>query len=187
MRGTVSRDLTLTNVRVPADAEILPPGVFGAFYQRYPHLFIGFSATFLGLMQAAYDFTVQYLTGQVSGAPGLQGAAPARGLAVAEMLLTLESARALYYRAISEERLDPPVESVQRARAAHVTIQRAVVDLTGEAIRVCGGRAIHKRYPLERFYRDARAAALMRPWSQDIATQQLWETGLASEEPGGRE
>ena len=116
--------------------------------------------------------------GHAVAAPGLQGAAPARGLAVADMLFTLESARALFYRAISEERLDPSVESIQRARAAHVTIQRSVVELTGEAIRVCGGRAMLKRYPLERFYRDARAAAVMRPWSQDIATQQVWETVL---------
>jgi alkylation response protein AidB-like acyl-CoA dehydrogenase len=163
---------------VPEDAEILPPGVFGKLYQRYPHLYLSFSATFLGLMQAAYDFTIAYLTGKVDGAPGLQNPAPARGNAVAEMLFTLETARAIFYRAISEERLDPSVESVQRARAAQVTIQRSAVELTGEAIRVCGGRAMLKRYPLERHYRDARASAVMRPWSQDIATQQAWETAL---------
>jgi alkylation response protein AidB-like acyl-CoA dehydrogenase len=154
--------------------------VFAQLYQRQPYLFLGFSATFLGLMQAAYDFTIAYLTGQVSGAPGLQGEAPAREYAVAEMLFTLETTRALYYRAISEERLDPPEDCMQRARAAHVQVQRAVVQLTAEAIRVCGGRAILKRYPLERFYRDARASAVMRPLTQDIATQQAWETALAS-------
>jgi alkylation response protein AidB-like acyl-CoA dehydrogenase len=58
-------------------------------------------------------------------------------------------------------------------------VQRAAVELTGEAIRVCGGRAMLKRYPLERLYRDARASAVMRPWSQDIATQQAWEAALA--------
>jgi alkylation response protein AidB-like acyl-CoA dehydrogenase len=131
------------------------------------------------LMQAAYDYTIAYLTGRVPGAPGLQGEAPARGYAVAEMLFLLEATRALYYRAISEERLDPPVEYMQRARAAHVQVQRAVVQLTAEAIRVCGGRALLKRYPLERYYRDARASALMRPLTQDIATQQAWETALA--------
>ena len=178
MRATVSRDLVLKDVWVSADAEILPPGVFGQYYQRYPHLFLSFSATFLGLMQAAYDFTIAYLTGKVDGAPGLQGSAPARGNAVAEMLFTLETARSIFYRAISEEQLDPSVESVQRARAAQVTIQRSAVALTGEAIRVCGGRAMLKRYPLERYYRDARASAVMRPWSQDIATQQAWETAL---------
>jgi alkylation response protein AidB-like acyl-CoA dehydrogenase len=173
-------------VWVSADAEILPPGVFAELYQRQPYLFLGFSATFLGLMQAAYDYTIAYLSGQVPGAPALQGEAPARGYAVAEMLFTLEATRALYYRAISEERLDPPVECMQRARAAHVQVQRAVVQLTAEAIRVCGGRAILKRYPLERFYRDARASALMRPLTQDIATQQAWEMALAATRAGMR-
>jgi alkylation response protein AidB-like acyl-CoA dehydrogenase len=180
MRATVSLDMVLKDVWVPADAEILPPGVFAKLYQRQPYLFLGFSATFLGLMQAAYDYAIAYLTGQVPGAPGVQGEAPARGYAVAEMLFTLEATRALYYRAISEERLDPPVECMQRARAAHVQVQHAVVQLTAEAIRVCGGRAILKRYPLERYYRDARASALMRPLTQDIATQQAWETALAT-------
>jgi alkylation response protein AidB-like acyl-CoA dehydrogenase len=97
------------------------------------------------------------------------------------MLFTIEAARALFYRAISEDQVDPPVAVIQRARAAHVTIQRSVVDVTAEAIRICGGRALHKRYPLERYYRDARASALMRPWTQDIATQQAWETALAAD------
>jgi len=180
MRGTVSLDMLLNNVWVPTEAEILPPGVFAKLYQRQPYLFLGFSATFLGLMQAAYDYTLAYLTGQVPGAPGLHEEAPARQYAVAEMLFALEATRALYYRAISEERLDPPVESMQRARAAHVQVQRAVVQLTAEAIRVCGGRALLKRHPLERYYRDARAAALMRPLTQDIATQQAWEAALAT-------
>jgi len=189
MRATVSRDMSLNDVWVPADAEILPPGVFGQLYRRQPHMFLGFPATFLGLMQAAYDFTISYLTGQAPGGRGAQEEAVAGGHALAEMLFTLEAARALYYRAISEQRLDPPVESIQRARAAHVQVQKGVVQLTGEAIRVCGGRAFLKRYPLERFYRDARASALMRPWTQDIATQQTWETALATgrPEPGGTE
>ena len=98
--------------------------------------------------------------------------------AVAEMLFAIESARALYYRAISEAQVDAPLGAVQRARAAHVTVQRAVVMVTQEAIRVCGGRAFLRRYPLERYARDARAAALMRPWTQEIAMQQAWEAAL---------
>jgi alkylation response protein AidB-like acyl-CoA dehydrogenase len=179
MRATVSLDMKLTDVWVPRDAEILPTGVFAQLYQRQPYLFLGFSATFLGLMQAAYDYTIAYLTGQVAGAPGLQGEAPARGYAVADMLFSLEATRALYYRVISEQRLDPPSDALQRARAAHVQVQRGVVQLTAEAIRVCGGRAMLKRYPLERYYRDARAAAVMRPLTQDLAMQQTWETALA--------
>jgi alkylation response protein AidB-like acyl-CoA dehydrogenase len=178
MRGTVSRDMVLENVFVPDDAEVLPPGLFGAMYNAFPHLFLSFSATFLGLMQAAYDGALAYLTGRMPGAPALHTEVAAKGPAIAEMLFTLESARALYYRAISEARVDAPPEAVQRARAAHVTVQRAVVAVTQEAMRVCGGRAFLKRYPLERYARDARAAALMRPWTEEIAMQQTWEAAL---------
>ena len=178
MRATVSRDMVLQEVFVPDTAEVLPPGIFGVLFNAYPHLPLSFAATFLGLMQAAYDYTIAYLTGHIPGAPGLQGEAAAKGYAVAEMLFTLEAARALYYRAISEAQVHPPLAALQRARAAHVTIQRTVVALTQEAIRVCGGRAMLKRYPLERYARDARAAALMRPWTQDLATQQAWECAL---------
>src|SRR5262245_24242328 len=179
MRGTVSRDMVLEDVFVPDDGEVLPPGQFGALYNAFPHVSpLSFSATFLGLAQAAYDYALAYLTGQVPGAPGLRTELPAKGHAVAEMLFALESARALYYRAISEARPGAPAEAVQRARAAHVTVQRMVIHVTQEAIRVCGGRALLKRFPLERFARDARAGALMRPWTEDIAAQQAGEVAL---------
>jgi len=179
MRATVSRDMVLENVFLPDDCEILPPGLFGAMYNAFPHLSpLTFSATFLGLTQAAYDYAIAYLTGKVPGAPALQTEATAKGHALAEMLFAVETARALYYRAISEARVDAPLAAVQRARAAHVTVQRSVVTVTQEAIRICGGRALLKRYPLERYARDARAGALMRPWTEDIATQQTWEFAL---------
>jgi len=178
MRSTVSRNMSLKDVWAPDDAEILPPGVFGQLFQRQPHIFISFSAVFLGLMQAAYDYTLAYLTGKAPGSPGTRGKSPVGGAALAEMLFTLEATRALFYRAISEQRLDPPIEVVQRARAAHVQVQRAVVQLTGEAVRICGGRAMLKRHPLERYYRDARAAAVMRPWTQEQVIQEAWETAL---------
>ena len=178
MRATVSRDMTLENVFVPDEGEVLPPGQFGAMYNAYPHLFLTFSATFLGLMQAAYDDALAYVAGQLPGAPTPHTEVAAKGPAIAEMLFSIESARALYYRSISEAQVDPPVEVVQRARAAHVTVQRTVVAVTQEAIRIGGGRAFLKRYPLERYARDARAAALMRPWTQELAVQQAWQVAL---------
>ena len=183
MRATVSRDMMLENVFVPDAAEVLPPGVFGAMYNAFPHLFVSFSATFLGLMQAAYDAALTYLTGRMPGAPVPHAEIAAKGHAVAEMLFAVEAARAVYYRAISEAQVGAPPEAVQRARAAHVTVQRAVVAVTQEAIRVCGGRAFLKRYPLERYARDARAAALMRPWTEEIATRGAWEAALGLDRP----
>ena len=94
------------------------------------------------------------------------------------MLSKVEAARALYYRSISEAKLQPTHEIRQRARAAHLTIQRAVVEVAQEAIRVCGGRALLKKHPLERFLRDAQAASVMRPWTREIATQAAWESAI---------
>ena len=179
MRGTVSNDMVLKDVFVPDDGEVLPPGSFGAMYNAFPQLSpLTFCATFLGLMQAAYDGALAYLTGQMTGSPGLHTEAAVKGHAVAEMLFTLEAARALYYRAIAEAGVNPSPAVLQRARAAHVTVMRSAVVVTQEAIRVCGGRGLLKRYPLERYARDARAGALMRPWTQEIATQQAWEAAL---------
>ena len=185
MRATVSRDMVLQDVFVPDDAEVLPPGLFGAMYNAFPHLFLSFSATFLGLMQAAYDSALAYLTGRMPGAPVPHSEIAAKGPAVADMLFAIEGARALYYRAVSEARVGASPEAVQRARAAHVTVQRTVVPVTQEAIRVCGGRGLLKRYPLERYARDARAAALMRPWTQEIAMQQAWEAALGVDRQRG--
>jgi alkylation response protein AidB-like acyl-CoA dehydrogenase len=185
MRATVSRDMVLQDVFVPDEAEVLPPGLFGAMYNIFPHLFLSFSATFLGLMQAAYDGALAYLTGSMPAAPALHTEIAAKGPAVAEMLFAIEAARALYYRAIAEAQVDGPPEAVQRARAAHVTVQRTVVAVTQEAIRVCGGRAFLKRYPLERYARDARAAALMRPWTEELAMQQAWQAALGLDRQPG--
>jgi alkylation response protein AidB-like acyl-CoA dehydrogenase len=183
MRGTVSRDMVLQDVFVPDDGEVLPPGLFGALYNSFPQLSpISFCATFLGLAQAAYDGAIAYLRGEMPGSPGLHTDVAAKGPALAEMLFTLEAARATYYRAIAEAGVGASPEALQRARAAFVTVQRAVVTVTQEAIRVCGGRGLLKRYPLERYARDARAGALMRPWTQEIATQQAWEAALGRKE-----
>jgi alkylation response protein AidB-like acyl-CoA dehydrogenase len=91
----------------------------------------------------------------------------------------LEATRALYERAIAEDRLNSQVASVQCIRATHVQVQRAGGQLRAEAIRIYGGRALLKRYTQERYERDARRPAVNRPWTQDIASQRAWETTLA--------
>ena len=187
MRATVSRAMLLEDVFVPDEAEILPPGVFGGLYLTSAHGPLLFSATFLGIMGQAYDLTLDYLTGGLEGAPAKEEVGPVMGNALADMLFKLESARALYYRSISEARLPPDHEIRQRARAAHVMIQRNVVEVAQEAIRVCGGRALLKQFPLERLLRDAQAASVMRPWTREIATQAVWESALrAAEKRNGK-
>ena len=179
MRATVSREMHLKDVFVPDSGEILPPGIFGGLYLNASHGRMTFSATFLGLMVEACETALAYLRGELPGAPVRPAVAAATSHAVAEMILKVEAARSLFYHAVSEAKLPPTRETRQRARAAHAAVQRHAVAVTSEAMRICGGRAILKRFPLERHLRDARAAAVMRPWTQDILTEEVWEAALA--------
>src|SRR6185312_14848694 len=54
----------------------------------------------------AYDGALAYLTGRMPGAPIPHTEIAAKGHAIAETLFAIESARALFYRAISEARVE---------------------------------------------------------------------------------
>lgn len=69
MRGTVSRNLGFQDVFVADDARLMPEGLYFQAASRFPHMFATLSPTYMGLAQAAYDFTVQYLRAEVPGMP----------------------------------------------------------------------------------------------------------------------
>ena len=66
MRGTVSRTLLLKDVFVPEDEMLMPRGVYFRAATSWPHMFLTLSPTYMGLAQAAYDFTVAYLRGEAA-------------------------------------------------------------------------------------------------------------------------
>ncbi len=174
MRGTVSRDLVLQDCFVPEQAQRLPEGVYQQAARRWPHMFLTLAPTYLGLTQAAYDFTVDYLSGRLAGGPPPgERIAPLKQYAVTELFIRLEAARALLYRAISEAQLDPAPEALRRALAANRTVMETAAQVTADAIRVCGGRSRLKPLPLERYYRDARCGTLMQPWTADNCLERI--------------
>ncbi|CAA9335772.1 MAG: Acyl-CoA dehydrogenase, partial [uncultured Microvirga sp.] len=69
MRGTVSRTLLFKDVFVAEDEALMPRGIYFQAASRWPHMFLTLSPTYMGLAQAAYDFTVRYLRGEVPGMP----------------------------------------------------------------------------------------------------------------------
>ena len=93
MRGTVSRTLLFKDVFVSADEMLMPHGVYFQAASRWPHMFLTLSPTYMGLAQAAYDFTVAYLRGEVAGTPVKRRMFPTKQIAVAEMRVMLEQTR----------------------------------------------------------------------------------------------
>lgn len=174
MRGTVSRQLLLRDVFVPDGARLLPEGLFHQATQRYPHLFTMQSPVYMGLAQAAYDFTVQYLRGELPGmTPVKRRMYPTKQAAVAEMRIRLEQTRALFLQSLRESHIDPDEDARQRLYAAHFTVMENANALCALALRTCGGQAMLKALPLERLYRDARCGSLMLPWTAELCLDRL--------------
>lgn len=183
MRGTVSRTLLLQDVFVPEEEMLMPRGVYARAATCWPHMFLTLSPTYMGLAQAAYDFTVAYLRGELPGTPPVKRRMfPTKQIAAAEMLIALEQTKALWFQAISEACANPTKEQVLRAYAAQFTVMENANAIAAKAIRTCGGQAMLKNLALERIYRDSRCGSLMLPWTAEICLDRLGRESLY--EPG---
>ena len=179
MRGTVSRNLTFKDVFVPDDEQLMPRGVYYQAAQTWPHMFFTLSPTYLGIANAAYDFTVKYLRGEVAGEPPVKRRQyPTKQIAVAQMRIQLEAMRSMFWRAIHEAKPNPTKDERLRLYAAHYTVMEGANDIARLAIRTCGGQSMMKHLPLERLYRDSRCGALMLPWTAELCMDRIGREAL---------
>ena len=179
MRATVSRTLIFKDVFVSEEEMLMPRGVYFRAATSWPHMFLTLSPTYMGLAQAAYDFTVAYLRGDLPGTPPVKRRMfPTKQIAVAEMRIMLEQTKALWFQAVSEARRDPTEEQVLRAYAAQFTVMENANALAAKAIRTCGGQAMLKNLALERVYRDSRCGSLMLPWTAEICLDRIGRESL---------
>jgi alkylation response protein AidB-like acyl-CoA dehydrogenase len=179
MRGTVSRTLLFKDVFVPDAAQLMPRGIYYQAAMRWPHMFATLSPTYMGLAQAAYDFTIQYLRGEVPGMPPVKRRMyPTKQIAVAEMNIKLEQTRALFLRTAAEAKVDPTKGERLRCYATQYTIMENANDIARLAIRTCGGQAMLKEFALERIYRDSRCGSLMLPWTAELCLDRLGREAL---------
>ena len=174
MRGTVSRTLLLKDVFVPHTARLMPEGLYWQAAARFPHMFATLSPTYMGIAQAAYDFTVAYLRAEVPGMPPVKRRMyPTKQIAVADMRIKLEQTRALFLQNARDACVDPDKDMRMRLYAAHYTIMENANALAALAIRTCGGQSMLKSLPLERLYRDSRCGSLMLPWTAELCVDRL--------------
>jgi alkylation response protein AidB-like acyl-CoA dehydrogenase len=186
MRGTVSRNLAFKDVFVSDDEQLMPRGIYFKGAQTWPAMFFTLSPTYLGVANAAYDFTVQYLRGEVPGEPPIKRRQfPTKQITVAQMRIQLESMKSLFTRAIAEAKPNPSKDEKLRLYAAHHAVMEGANDIARLAIRTCGGQSMLKHLPLERLYRDSRCGALMLPWTAELILDRMGRETLY--EPGEKD
>ena len=156
MRGTVSRTLLMDEAFVPAGNEWMPPGAYNQAANRYPWLFLSLCPSYLGLTRGVLDFTGAYLRGEVKGqASGARRDHPVKQAGWAAMNLRYEQSKALLHAAVDDATIDPDEDQLATGWAAAVTVMENAAEVASTAVRVCGGQAMLKTFPLERMYRDA--------------------------------
>jgi alkylation response protein AidB-like acyl-CoA dehydrogenase len=152
----------------------MPEGLYWQAAARFPHMFATLSPTYMGIAQAAYDFTVAYLRAEVPGMPPVKRRMyPTKQIAVADMRIKLEQTRALFLQNARDACVDPDKDMRMRLYAAHYTIMENANALAALAIRTCGGQSMLKSLPLERLYRDSRCGSLMLPWTAELCVDRL--------------
>ena len=174
MRGTVSRTLVFKDVFVPFEEQLMPRGVYFKAARQWPHMFMTLTPSYMGIAQAAYDFTIRYLRGEQPGTPPVKRRMYAtKQLAVAQMKIMLEQTKSLWFQAITEARPNPSKDALMRAWAAQYSVMENANEIAQLAVRTCGGQAMLRSLPLERLYRDSRCGALMLPWTAELCTDML--------------
>ena len=188
MRGTVSRTLIFRDVFIPFSEQLMPRGVYFNAARQWPHMFMTLTPSYMGIAQAAYDFTVRYLRGEMPGTPPVKRRMhPTKQLAVAQMKIVLEQTKSLWFQSISEARPNPGKDAILRAWAAQYSVMENANEIAQLAIRTCGGQAMLKSLHLERLYRDSRCGSLMLPWTAELCTDMLgkgvlYEAGESDED-----
>ena len=179
MRATSSLDLVLEDVFVSHENALMPPGVLRICLSNYPHMFMLLAPTYMGISEGAYDFTVNYLRGEIEGLPPVKRRMfGTKRMGIARMLLLLEQSRSMFWRAIAEAGSFPTREEVLHCYATQYTVMENANEICGLAIRTCGGQTIDRKLPLERLYRDSRCGALMLPYTSEICFDYLGILGL---------
>jgi alkylation response protein AidB-like acyl-CoA dehydrogenase len=186
MRGTASDDVFFTNVAVPHDALLPAEG------SAYPGDGLGWSAfggaaVFLGIAQAARDAAIAYARErQPTGMAGPIAELQTIQHRIAAIELDLLQARTLLY-ATAEWWIARPEERDPlswRLAAAKHTVTNAAIRVTDEALRVAGSAGFAATSPLQRYFRDARAA-IGQPPIADVALTTIGKAALGLLPAGG--
>ena len=165
MRGNASRGCRMDAVRVPRRNLLGEEGdqVWYVFEVISPYFLMAVSAVYLGIARSALDLTVAHLkTRHTPHGDGTLADVPELQLELAEMWAAVTSCRHLVHDAArrGDEGDDAALPSIYMSKAAAAEM---VVDVTNQAMTLCGGIAYRENAHLARLLRDARASHVMAP------------------------
>jgi alkylation response protein AidB-like acyl-CoA dehydrogenase len=157
LRAAGTGRVILESVKLPASA-LLGDGAAGV-YSECVHLSrIGWCALAVGTSQAVLDYVIPYVNERVAfGEPVSHRQSVA--FAVANMGIELDGMRLLTLRAASRAEHGQTFER-EAALARRLCVEKGM-QIGNDGVQLLGGHGFTKEHPVERWYRDLRAAAVM--------------------------
>jgi hypothetical protein len=157
VRAAATARLTLTDVALPAGA-LLGGGEAGIYAECVALGRLAWCALAVGTGRAALEYVTEYVnTRSAFGEPVSQRQAVA--FTVANMAIELEGMRLATYRAAA--RADRGLPFAREATLARRLVADRGMQLGSDAVQMLGGHGYTREHPVERWYRDLRAAGLI--------------------------
>jgi hypothetical protein len=185
MRATASNSVSFHDVEVDARREVgtggalLRSGLVEAFTP-------GYAAIYTGIAEAIERCAIEYAsTRRFEPEPRPIAHRAEVQRALGRIATRVAGARALLAAAAERADREPPAACAQIFQQAKLAATTAAREVAGLALDVCGGRGLSRRFPLERYLRDAQAGNLMQP-SAEVSLLQIGRRALGLD-PWGRD
>jgi alkylation response protein AidB-like acyl-CoA dehydrogenase len=157
IRAAATGRLILEDVTLPAGA-LLAEGDPDVYRQCVQLARLGWCALSVGTAQAVLDYVIPYVKDRTAfGEPVSNRQAVA--FTVANIAIELEGMRLATYRAAS--RLDQGLPAAREVALARRLCAERGSAIGSDGVQLLGGHGYVKEHPVERWYRDLRAAAVM--------------------------
>lgn len=171
IRCSHTRQVILQDVGVPAEnlVGLKPNRGLLHFIRTLNHSRVGVAAMAVGVATGAYQEAVQWARERVQfGKPIIHLQAIQHILA--DMLIKIETARTLTYRAALYAAAEHPDSGAFSAMAKCYASEMAM-QVTTDAIQVLGGYGCSKEYPVEKMFRDAKILSIYEGTNQMLRNQ----------------
>ena len=163
MRGTVSH--TIRYETFADESQVIGPPA-GLFTIDLSGFALGYSATYLGIGEAAFDYILEFVrTKTIRPSTEPLSHHPVTQRAIAELGTAVRAARLLLYEAARVRDSGDRTGAMLAVNQSKYLSAETGAMVTERAIRLAGGRGILKDMPLERWHRDAMAGPVMPPSS----------------------
>lgn len=152
-------EIYFDNVRIPKRfAVALRDDYYGNHSSAWSYAGTHMGQTFTGVARAAFELALQYCHERRQGGSLLIEHQLTR-LRLGDMLRRVELCRGVARRSLAYARLSPWGHAYATA-SAKVTITNEAMHVTSEALQLFGGAGTSREYPVEKLFRDARAAQI---------------------------